>query len=118
MISTGANLTDADGFHDDGWCWPQTLLRLQALQDASELRLGVWLKPETDKAQRALFTVSMDSGPAQAVFVELNTQTDILMPIDVKSGQEFTVRISTPHRASRGEDARDLSFILSTITLL
>lgn len=117
MILSGATIISADGLHDDGWCWPQIRLRLRAVSEATELRVGVWLKPEDDGPSRALFTFGAEGGTPKAEFVPLNEVSELVAPVAVAADEEISLRISTSHRASRGEDARDLSFILRSLSL-
>ncbi|MGA0545369.1 hypothetical protein ACO2Q1_08850 [Brevundimonas sp. VNH65] len=118
MILSGASLIAADGLHDDGWCWPQTRLSLKALQPARELRIGVWFKPEEHGPRRVLFTVGPDGAAPTVDFVELDRRSELTVSMNLSEGDELGVRLSTPHRASRGDDARDLSFVLTSVTLL
>lgn len=118
MITSGATVVAADGLHDDGWCWPQTRLRVRADDAATELRIGVWLKPEDNGLPRTLFTFGADNTASKAEFVALGQPTELSIPVSISAGEEVAVRISTPHRASLGEDARDVSFIMLSVVLI
>lgn len=118
LVIGGAALLNADGWHEDGWCWPQTRLTLRALQSAAELRIGLWLKPEANGPSQALFTISVSGGATVTAFVELGRPSELKASVGVTAGDEVDLRIATPHRASRGEDQRDLSFILTSLTLI
>lgn len=118
MITSGVEIVAADGLHDDGWCWPQVKMLLRTLEPASELRIGVWLKPEDTGLSRTLFTVGIEGAAAKAEFVPLNSPTELSIPVALGAGDEVAIRISTPHRASRGEDARDVSFVMISAALI
>lgn len=118
MITSGATIVAADGLHDDGWCWPQVKMRIRAEQPTSEVRIGVWLKPEDAGPARTLFTYGPEQSVAKADFVALNQPVELSIPVSLGEGEEIGLRISTPHRASRGEDARDLSFIMLSVVAL
>jgi hypothetical protein len=118
MMTNGLSVLAADGLHSDGWCWPQTRLSLKALRDSPELRVGVWLKPEPGQTSRALFTICADNAPPKAEFIEFDQPAELTLAMNVRAGDELSVSISTPHRASRGDDARDLSFVMSSLSLL
>lgn len=118
MVISGATLIAADGLHDDGWCWPRTRLSLQALQPSTVVRIGLWLKPEAEGPTRVLFTLSPDGFSPKAEFIELGRPLELSAPVDLAAGAPLGLRLSTPHRASRGEDVRDLSFVLTSISLI
>lgn len=118
MITSGLEILAADGLHDDGWCWPQVKMLLRTSEPANELRIGVWLKPEDTGLSRTLFTVGVEGAAAKAEFVALNSPTELSIPVSLGAGDEVAVRISTPHRASRGEDARDVSFVMLSAVMI
>ena len=118
MIVSGVTIVSADGLHDDGWCWPQVKMRVRAEEAATELRVGVWLKPEDGGQSRTLFTFGPENTAAQAQFVSLDHPTELSIPVSLAAGEEVGMRISTPHRASRGQDARDLSFVMTSVVLM
>lgn len=119
MILSGLVVAEADGLHDDGWCWPVVRLRLIANGDFSELRVGVWMKPEAAEKDRTVFTLTSDRTPAKVQVVPFNSPVEIAMPITISDGETIDLRISTPHRASKGDlDARDLSFMLSSLVMI
>lgn len=118
MIVNGLTIADADGLHEDGWCFPVVRLRLITLAALTELRVGVWMKPEDTVQDRTVFTITSDRSPATVQVVPFNSPTEISIPMTAGKGEEISLRISTPHRASRGEDARDLSFILLSLATL
>lgn len=118
MIMSGVEIVAADGLHDDGWCWPQVKMRIRSHEAASEVRIGIWLKPEESGQSRTLFTFGSENAVAKAEFVPLNHPVELSIPVDLGAGEEISFRISTPHRASRGEDARDLSFIMMSVAAL
>ncbi|MGQ2989701.1 MAG: hypothetical protein ACT6RD_00925 [Brevundimonas sp.] len=118
MITSGVEIVAADGLHDDGWCWPQVKMRIRTQEPASEVRIGVWLKPEETGQSRTLFTFGSEGAVAKAEFVPLDHPVELSIPVSLTAGEEMGLRISTPHRASRGDDARDLSFIMMSVVAL
>lgn len=118
MIISGLEIVSADGLHEDGWCWPQVKMLLRASEPATELRIGVWVKPEETGLSRTLFTFGAESTAAKAEFVSLGSPTELSVPVSMGAGDEVAVRISTPHRALRGDDARDLSFVMLSAVLM
>lgn len=118
MIVSGINIAEADGLHDDGWCWPTTKLRLTATTGGAELRIGVWMKPEQAAQDRTVFTLTSDKSSAKVQVIPFNTPVEISVPVTMSEGEELNLTISTPHRASKGDDARDLSFVLLSLVLL
>ncbi len=118
MITSGLTIEAADGLHDDSWCWPTTRLTLRTEIDAEELRLGVWFKPE-DGQNRTLMTVAADGGSTNANFITFDSPTEISVPGSWTSGEIVSVRLSTPHRASRSPaEQRDLSFCLLSVVAI
>jgi hypothetical protein len=118
MIICGLELISADGLHEDGWCWPQVKMLVRAVDEATEVRIGVWLKPESSGQSRTLFTYGSENSAAKAEFVALDQPTELSIPVSASPGDEISIRISTPHRASRGDDARDLSFIMLSVVMV
>lgn len=118
MILNGLDIAEADGVHDDGWCWPIVKLRLIATSVCSELRVGVWVKPEVGEKDRTVFTITSDGAPATVQVVPFDAPVEIGIPVTMTAGDVINLRISTPHRASKGADARDLSFILSSLVVV
>lgn len=118
MILSGLKIADADGLHDDDWCFPVVRLRLVAQAALTELRVGVWMKSEETVQDRTVFTITSDHSPAKVQVVPFNSPTEISIPMVVGEGDEISLRIGTPHRASKGEDARDLSFVLLSLVML
>ncbi len=118
MIISGLEIIAADGLHDDGWCWPQVKLFLRAGGSSNELRIGIWLKPESSGQSRTLFTYGLESSNMKSEFVNLDVPVELCIPVSTVEGDEISVRISTPHRASRGDDARDLSFVMMSAVLM
>lgn len=118
MITTGVILEGADGLHEDGWCWPRTTLSLKALAPSSTLRIEIWTKPEPTHSGRILITYGLNSAAPKADFIVLGQVCELSLPVLIDTGTLFTIHLSTPHRASRGEDLRDLSFVLSSLSLL
>lgn len=119
MILSGLVVAEADGLYDDGWCCPVVRLRLIAKGDFSELRVGVWMKPEAAEKDRTVFTLASDRNPAKVQVVPFNAPVEIAIPIIISDGEALDLRISTHHRASKEElDARDLSFMLSSLVML
>lgn len=117
MITSGLMVVQSDGLHDDGWCWPTIKLRARAVDHGSEIRLGVWVKPESGM-ERAVFTVSSNVGGSRSEFVTFGQPTEISIPAKLSPGDEIDLRVDTSHRASRGEDARDLSFVMTGCVLM
>lgn len=117
LVITGATLVGADGWHEDGWCWPETRFSLRILQPAKELRVGLWLKPEPDGAGQTLFTISVGGGETTARFIEIGRTSELVTSVDLQTGDLVDLRLTTPHRASRGDDLRNLSFILTSLEL-
>ena len=117
MITSGLSVVQSDGLHADGWCWPSTRLRAQAVDHGSEIRVGIWVKPEPG-LDRAVFTVSSSLGGSKSEFVAFGHPAEISIPIKLSPGDEVDVRVDTSHRASRGDDARDLSFIMTACVLM
>lgn len=118
MNSTGLVVAASDGLYVDGWCRPQLRLSLVASVDASELRVGVWVKPDEGGADRTVFTVMSDRAPAKVQIVPFDQAAEISIPVNLAEGDEIDLRISTPHVADNAVDQRDLGFILSSLALV
>lgn len=88
------------------------------MHSASELRIGIWIKPEEEQAGRILFTYGLDGATLRSEFVDPDRAAELRLPAQARTGDELAVLISTPHRASRNGDLRDLSFIMSSLCLL
>ena len=115
MITHGLTVEAADGLHDDDWCWPKTRLTLTSDVDATELRLGVWFKPEAS-GTKTVMTVSCDRAPNNTKLIDLDTPTEISIPMAWRMGEIISVQLSTPHRASKSDgEQRDLSFCLLSV---
>lgn len=118
MILSGLTIGEAEGLHDDGWCGPVVRLKLVAVGTCSELRIGVWLKPETNEKDRTVFTITSDKATAKVQVVPMNVPVEIEIPITLSKGDSIKLRISTPHHVHSGADARDLSFVLSSLVMM
>lgn len=117
MITSGLSVVQSDGLHEDGWCWPSTRLRAKAIDNGSEIRVGIWVNAEVG-LDRAVFTVSSSLGGSKSEFVTFGHPAEISIPVNLQAGDEVDVRVDTSHRALRGEDARDLSFIMTSCVLM
>lgn len=117
MITSGLSIVQADGLHEDGWCWPSTRLRAQVQDLGSEVRIGIWVKPEAG-VDRAVFTVSSSAGGSKSEFVTFGQPQEISLPISLNPGDEVDIRVDTSHRLTQGEDARDLSFIMTSCVVM
>lgn len=115
VILSGLAITEADGLHDDGWCWPIVKLRLTVEGPCSEIRVGVWVKPEGGEKDRTVFTITSDKASAMVEVVPFGAPVEIGLPVTMTAGDAINLRISTPHRASKGADVRDLSFVLLSL---
>lgn len=116
--STGLVVAASDGMHDDGWCRPQIRLSLVAAVNASELRVGVWVKRDEGSADRTVFTVMSNRAPAKVQIVPFDQAVEISIPVNLADGDEIDLRISTPHVADNAVDQRDLGFILSSLAFV
>lgn len=84
--------------------------------DAAELRVGVWFKPEGHGPDRTIVTVSTDNAPPSTSFVYFDKPTEISIPMTWRTGDVISLRMMTPHRASRAEgEQRDLAFTLLSV---
>lgn len=118
MITSGLVVVESDGLHDDGWCWPSTKLRAKAIDHGSEIRVGIWVNPEFGSSGRAVFTVSSGRGGSKSEFVTFGEPAEISIPIQISPGDEVDLRVDTSHKASRGDDQRDLSFVMTAVVLM
>ena len=117
MLLTGVKFLGAEGWHDDDWCSPRTRIDIRVLVAGDEIVARVWLKPEEAGPARTIFTLGSDTMTSKAEFVSLGDLQDLVFPGPFDAGDELSLRLSTPHRASRGADERDLSFMLQSLTI-
>ena len=120
MKCTNCEILDADGVHEDGWCGPKVRLRIGTRTSALSLRLTVWI-PDSS-AKDAEFKVRL--GPkrlfqrSHRFRVPSGQPTPLMIPIDVRSGDEVSLTTTTGHRVKKSnEEKRDLSFVLQEVAV-
>lgn len=118
MITSGLTVAEADGVHADDWCWPKVRIRVRAESHGSEIRVGIWLKPEPMSPNRTSFTFQTDRMPRTTRFLPFGQPTELSFPAALKPGEEMAIEMSCDHRVSPGDDQRELSFSLMSLVLL
>ena len=119
MIVSGIAIEAADGLHDDGWCWAETRLTLKALSAIQAVRVGVWMKPESDGPAKALVTGRCSLSDSKVQFVDLGMPTEIELPAQAEEGEEFSVSILCHHRPTLapGEQRKVVFMLMSVVGL-
>ena len=118
MLTSGLSVADADGLHDDDWCWQKVRLRIRAESRVSELRVGVWLKPEPTSPTRTAFSFTSDRLSRTTRFVPYGHPTELSFPADLHPGEEMNIGLECENRVVSGGDQRPLSFSLMSLVLL
>lgn len=118
MILNGLTVADADGVHGDDWCWPKVRMRIVAKEKGTELRIGVWLKPEPLSPSRVALTFQTDNMPRTTRFVPFGQPVELSFPVAMNPAEELGVEITCENRVTSGDDHRELSFSLMSLVLM
>ena len=119
MIMSGISILNADGLHEDGWCWPRVALHAKAEGTLNELRIGVWLKPEEGVPDLVALTVSIDKARPLTRYIGFDKPTELSFLHKFHEGQEISIELQCDHRVlDKGEDQRDLSFMFMSLVAM
>lgn len=119
MDTSGLEISDYAGLHDDGWCEPHVRLRVTLDCHATEIRVGMWLKPEEGHPGVIICRLTHDDRRPVTRAVQLGIPTEVALPVDLGPGAELSFHIHCDHRVGdRAGDARDLSFKMTSLVAL
>ncbi len=119
MITSGLTILNADGLHEDGWCWPSVRMHTKLESDLNELRIGIWLKPEDEAPEMVAFTLSLGGGRPLTRYVRFGEPTELAFIHKFRAGTEVSLELNCDHQVlDAGDDQRDLSFILMSVVAM
>lgn len=118
MITSGLKVADADGVHEDDWCWPKVRLRLIAHDAATELRVGVWVPKSPAVGSSSMLSIKVGSMPSTVRLVPYGAPTELSFPVSLSGNEEFGLEITCDNQVPQSEDQRNLSFSLMSLVLL
>jgi GT2 family glycosyltransferase/glycosyltransferase involved in cell wall biosynthesis len=106
------------GFHSDGWCEPVSSARIRGTKDLGVGTALIWVKPEEDGPSHATLAIQVDRDEPFIFKVEQGTPTLIGFPVNRPEGKVFAITFSCDWLVrSKGEDTRNLSFLVSRLEL-
>ena len=110
--------TVAGATHPDGWVSPHVILRFRAIKEITRVELDVHF-PEFESEERRTLTVQSDITTI-TFYLENSGVHKLEYLVRVPTGSEFNIEIRSspsynPARVGRGNDARNLGFVLRTI---
>lgn len=120
MDINGLAIADFAGYHPDDWCEPILRCRLIANCTCSEFRFWVWLPLSNDTLNLPdVLSVSLNGGNRMLRAVTVGQSTEIIVPVRLSPGQELSFQVECGHAVQqKGDDKRDLSFKLLSLSLL
>lgn len=103
------------GRHQDGWCRPEAGLEIRADADILLMQMQVWIKPE--RGHPALLRIAIEGRETFEAAVPEDVVTTLQIGCLLRRGDAAAVAISCDRRVDpRGDDQRELSFILTSLT--
>jgi len=119
METHGLKIADYKGLHNDDWCEQKVVLRVVSDCQSDELRLGVWVKPESRKSVSSKFKVVSSGQTVAEKNVKTGEPTEISIPVSVFPGFEVSFEIHSDNSVKKaGKDNRKLSFKMTSLSFI